>query len=178
MRPKGPQQEDLSSSLHSMPPTNQLLIRSSVLLRVLPYPTVARQFGLGKLPIHLFFADKIRARDIRCVRLVSQPTVLFSHTKSAPATSQLAVLFSHNKSAPAISYSQANRAIVEVPLEYSRLKALTDTLTDFDLINWAPATIPFSSPEYNSGFGVKLKKKLYWCVRACLVHENFWNWLL
>ena len=145
MRPKGPQQEDLSSSLHSMPPTNQLLIRSSVLLRVLPYPTVARQFGLGKLPIHLFFADKIRARDIRCVRLVSQPTVLFSHTKSAPA----------------ISYSQANRAIVEVPLEYRRLKALTDTLTDFDLINWAPATIPFSSPEYNSGFGVKLKKKLY-----------------
>jgi len=33
---------------------------------------------------------------------------LFSHTKSAPATSQSAVLFSQNKSALAISHSQAN----------------------------------------------------------------------
>ena len=40
----------------------------------------------------------------------NQPAVLFSHTKSAPATSQSAVLFSHNKSAPAISHSQANTA--------------------------------------------------------------------
>ena len=37
--------------------------------------------------------------------------VLFSHTKSAPATSyQSAVLFSRNKSVPAVSHSQANTA--------------------------------------------------------------------
>jgi len=34
----------------------------------------------------------------------NQPAVLFSHIKSAPATSQTTVLFSHNKSAPAISH--------------------------------------------------------------------------
>jgi len=38
----------------------------------------------------------------------NHPAVLFSHTKSAPATSQSALLFSHNKSAPAISHSQAS----------------------------------------------------------------------
>jgi hypothetical protein len=41
----------------------------------------------------------------------NQPAVLFSHTKSAPATNyQSAVLFSHNKSAQTISHSQANTA--------------------------------------------------------------------
>ena len=40
-----------------------------------------------------------------------QPAILFSHTKSTPATSyQSAVLFSHNKSAQTISHSQANTA--------------------------------------------------------------------
>ena len=43
----------------------------------------------------------------------NQPAVLFSHIKSAPATSQSAVLLSHNKSAPAISHSQTNTAIVQ-----------------------------------------------------------------
>ena len=46
----------------------------------------------------------------------NQPAVLFSHTKSAPATSQSAVLFSHNKSAPATSHSQANTARCEISL--------------------------------------------------------------
>ena len=52
------------------------------------------------------------AQTISCVCLACLPTILFSHTKSAPATSyQPAVLFSHNKSAPVISHSQTNTAI-------------------------------------------------------------------
>jgi hypothetical protein len=43
----------------------------------------------------------------------NQPAVLFSHTKSVPATSQSTVLFSHNKSAPAISHSQANTGVAQ-----------------------------------------------------------------
>ena len=39
----------------------------------------------------------LHVQSIRCI----QPTVFFSHTKPAPATSQPAVFFSHNKSAPA-----------------------------------------------------------------------------
>jgi len=39
-------------------------------------------------------------------------TVVFSHTKSAPATSQPAVLFSYSKSAPATSHSQQNRVMI------------------------------------------------------------------
>jgi len=40
-----------------------------------------------------------------------QSAVLFSHIKSASATSQPAILFSDNKSAPTTSHSQLNRAM-------------------------------------------------------------------
>ena len=55
--------------------------------------------------------------------LANQPAVVFSHTKSAlatspPATSQSAVLFSHNKSAPDISHSQTNTAILLDALDF------------------------------------------------------------
>jgi hypothetical protein len=40
----------------------------------------------------------------------SQPAVLFSNIKSAPATGQSIVFFSHNKSAPAISHQPAEQA--------------------------------------------------------------------
>jgi hypothetical protein len=68
------------------------------------HPSIAAwQFGLRQLPIHLFFANLIKARDI-----------------------------------------------LNSALEYGHLKALTNTLTDVNLVNWAPAPAPFSSSQYNS----------------------------
>jgi hypothetical protein len=40
----------------------------------------------------------------------SQPAVLLSHIKSAPAIYQPAVFFSHNKSAPATGHQPAEQA--------------------------------------------------------------------
>jgi hypothetical protein len=45
----------------------------------------------------------------------SQPTVLFSHIISAPATSQPAVFFSHSKSAPVTSHQPAERGHTQHP---------------------------------------------------------------
>ena len=63
--------------------------------------------------------SQCRRRSVRLAYQPKQLAVLFSHTKSAPATSQSAVLFSRNKSAPAISHSQANTAIVAHTVLYS-----------------------------------------------------------
>jgi hypothetical protein len=37
------------------------------------------------------------------------------------------------------------RYIISIAMEYNRLKALTDDLTNTELVNWAPSLAPFSS---------------------------------
>ena len=89
--------------------------------------------GISVLP----FLRK-RMAHIHSVLLVTSNRV-FSHTKSASATSQLVILFFHSKSAPTTNHNQPNKA------NYHRYCITLLALQPYRMIAPAPARCKLTS---------------------------------